>query len=617
MLMSQYILKMVTGLAAWTSSVVLLLLFFSCDYEPHETYVKEIPEPDLSNLSINLSNNSNDTLYLFRKTDLNYHAFLDGRQTYFAYVYLDDFQIETLHNNDTTFTLDAERYEDGQHILKLEIYASAGTGSLGDVAGAEQLVLTREWVAYIDNSIPERVDFSSVGITDGSMMINWTRYPRVNFSAYVLEKQYWNQPYDMYSTCWQKEFTDKDVTSFRDSTYLGGKIRYRIRIRAGDLFGGYTTKQFEYVYDPAVAFEWIDREQVRVTWHKPRIANSFKDYETSFKFSNRTVTASIADTVVILKPEISFGQTASFSLIVHTNGSRCEGGSPVYTSISLGNKFPIFTGTKALYCREIDQYFTREYTGNAYNLVRIDGKTNTVQQTMLLDGEFAVSPNGKYLYITYDNVMRQLDPMTFTVIKTYNLYELSDVYTSLAGNFTVSDNHHISLVTYDANYVIQMPDFKVLYKGPKDYGMGMSPSGNTVVSNGKLWTWNGTALTEKYTFSDSFQPIFKNDETLIKIYYNNKISIQNLSTYQENSIALQPNPDVIVYDPVSDFIGYAQKSSTYSSTTPFHLIDMQATSVRQFTVAQLDNHRGQHIFLINNRILCSLGSSIPLSYYYP
>ena len=598
-------------------SFVLFVLACSCDYEPHETYVKPIPEPDLSNLFIDLSNHPNDTLYLFGKTGFGYNAFLNGRQRYGAYVYMDGFQILTLQSNDTAFTIDASQYEEGRHILTLEIYGSAGTGSLADIAGAEQLILTREWVTYIDNSVPEGVDFTTVGVDDGSMEINWKRYPTFNFSAYVLEKQYWHKGYKVYSTCWKKEFTDKDDTSFTDSTYLGGLVRYKLSVRAGSLYSTAAMEDFEYVYDPALQFEWIDKEQVRVTWRKPDIAIGFNSYEAGLGYSNLTTITSISDTAVIVKPGISFGQSTSFALKVHTNGNPCEGAWPVYVDIKLGNEFAGFTGTKIVYSTETDQYYTREYTDNEYKLIRIDGTRGTVDQTTVMDGEFSLAPNGGYLYITYDNVLRQLDPMTLEVVRSHNLYDLGGAYASIAGNFSVSDNHRISIATYDSNYVVQMPDFKVLYRAKKDFNMGMSASGNSVVSNGKLWTWNGTAYIEKHTFADAFRPTFRDDETLIKTYYGDKISIQDLTTYQERSITLQPNPDVIVYDPVSDLIGYAQESSYYDRTTTFHLIDMHANPVKQFTVAQLDNHRGQHIVLINNRILCSLGSSIPLSYYYP
>lgn len=613
---SQYFINVFTRFVACLPVVSLLLFLFSCDYESHEKYLKKIPEQDLSNLSITLSNTTNDTLYLFGKANLNYSAFLNGRKTYVAYVYMDGVQIQTL-NSGSAFVIDAHIYEIGRHLLKLEIYASAGTGTLGDVVGAEQLKLTKEWVAYLDNSPPEAVDFTSVGISDGSMHIQWKRYPKFNFTAYVVEKQYWNQSYDSYSTCWQKEIPGKDVISLRDSTYLGGKVRYRIRIKAGELFSPYVTKDFEYVYDPVLAFEWVDREQVRVAWHRPLIAHSFKDYEVAFRFSDRKVITSIADTAVVFKPEISFGQIASFSLTVHPKGGRCEGGESLYTRISLGDVFPQFTGSEIAYCRDNDKYYSRKYADNEYYLVRIDGKTGTIEQTMLLDGKFTISPNGKYLYISYDNVLRQLDPLTFAIIKTHNLYELSDVNTSIAGNFTASDNQLISLATYDSNYVVKMPDFEVVYSSAGNHSIGMSPLGNTMVSDGKLWRWTGAAFTATHTFSNSFHPMFKDDNTLIKIYYNSKISIQNLSTFEETSVQLPPNTDVITYDPVSDMIGYTEESSSYASTTPFHLIDMQAGNAKTFTVAQLDNHRGEHIFLINNQILCSRGFSIPLSYYYP
>lgn len=616
--MLHYILKTAIGPSALKpAALLMLMLLLSCEYESHETYFKDIPEPDLSNLSINLSNDTNDTLYLFGKTQLNYSAFLNGRTTYATYVYVDDFHVATLQNNRTSFTLNAEEYEEGQHIIKLEIYASAGTGSLADVAGAEQLILTGQWLAYIDRSPPDNVDFSSVGIEDGRMTVHWTRYQKFNFGAYMLEKQYWNAPYNMYSTCWQKEITDKDLTSLTDSTYLSGKIRYRIRVKAGELFGDYTVKEFEYVYDPALQFEWIDREQVRVTWRKPRIADSFQQYETYLAPTTRNVITSLADTVVVLTPDLAFGQRVSFTLTVKPKGGRCEAWTQAHQHIYMGNDFAPFTGNKISYCKEIDQYFTRQYTGDDYELVRINGSTNKVEDSMLIDGEFSVSQNGKYLYITYDNVLRQLDPMTFSVLKTYNLYELSDVYTTVAANLAVSDNNRLSFATYDSSYVVEMPEFKVLYRAARDYGIGMSPSGNTLVSNGKVWNWDGTAFISKHNFTDAFDAVLKDDETLIKIYYRDKISIQNLSTYQETSIPLQENADVIAYDPESDLIGYAQESSGYDRTTTFHLIDIQARSVKQFPVAQLDNHRGEHIFLINNQILCSQGSSIPLSYYYP
>ncbi len=591
---------------------LIISISFSCDYQPDKEFFKYIPLTELSGVAIDL--NKADTVYVFQSTELSYLAETGQKKIHSVIVYFDSKEVTRFNSAQASFYLSSLNYPDGIYSLKIEIYTSTGSNSLADILGSEQIKLTREWKAFIDRSTPKPVSITSISPNNGTLQLKWLPYNQYNFQSYMVRKYCYVPNFDFYQLCWSIELDEQNTTIFNDVTYMGGKVKYEIMVKGGFQNSEATQQAYEFVYDPELQFEWLNKQQVKFTWKKTPFYENFTGYKfgvfglTNVVFNKETIN----DTTVTFEPDMKFGSTRAADLKVYSQSYDDDNAAKSKTILTFGKIIPSFYSKSIIYNKVLNKYFALQYVQqDDYKLIRIDGTTFNVEAEIPVgrSGGFSISENGEYLYVTSYTNTKRIDPNTFEVLATYDISGYS---------ITVSDNHWISVLGQANNSLIRMSDFTIIKSsaGPQT----LSPSGKFLLSNDKVLEWNGSSFIEKGSLdvTNLYYGIFKGDEKLILVYMN-KIKVVDMNTMiVENEITKGDfYSQTVVYDPISDLIGRFEPIG-YGDTGIYFLYALNSpTPIKTFEIGYTEISRSVYDIILNNNLLCSNGYLVPLSFFYP
>jgi hypothetical protein len=592
----------------------------SCEYENDKTYFKEVSKPSAEGLSLALANTDGDTIGISGPTYLTYVAVTNGGQWRGMSIFLDNTLIAQPPPDG--FNFDPSPYAEGVHQFRLEYHATTGSKSLAGVIGIEEFVLTRNYVLVIDRTPIHTIDITSITAKDGTLVLQWPRYKPYNFRAYVLTKSIYDPVGGGYAYAWSTEIQGKGNTTYNDVTFHGGKALYQLQIKAanGDT-GPASSREYTYDYNPSLTYEWVDKTHAKLTWRKTPFYNNFLVY--NFTFYNHSsielhTLDNVADTSVVVEPQIFFVEKQLAKVEVWSPVAFVANSSMV--TLKLGTEFPSFYDRHIEYSKSLDKYFTiAKDAANNNQLVRINGTTHAIEQTLsLYGGNFALSDNGQYLYIARDNLLRQIDPLNFSTLVTHDLNDIDNTYKGYYDGLQVSDNHFVTLKAGGESLVLKMPAMTVLMRTPDNQRMVISPSGNHLVAANQVWEWNGTQFDAKATLSGTYYgAIFRNDSQILLTEYE-KASVFNLSTLNISStFPISSYGETLVYDKGSDLAGFYNVD--YSSPlVTYRLYDLTTGDLAElFDIGNPQISNGQYVILLNNQLICSTGSILPLSYYYP
>ncbi|MCU7500091.1 MAG: hypothetical protein HF300_12760 [Ignavibacteria bacterium] len=132
--------------------IIAAMLFYSCDdlvYSPKEKNYVNVPVPDVK-MSINLDPVS-DTLYVSGTVDLKYKINISGGTFSKAILYIDAVKVGESTNFEKYPAFHSEKFSNGKHIMRLEVWARTYSGSLADKLGSEFLVCSRSFYIFTDN----------------------------------------------------------------------------------------------------------------------------------------------------------------------------------------------------------------------------------------------------------------------------------------------------------------------------------------------------------------------------------------------------------------------------------------------------------------------------------
>ena len=215
---------------SWLWLLIALLTFTlsSCEYEPKGENFVDVPQKDT--VIIDLEVIPNDSVIIIAEgTSITYNISPSTLLIHEVKTYLNDSLIDYGIGNHVNFYINPDLYTPGSYIMTLKIVTSTGSGSLGDLLGAEVARFEKTWTVYIDSGYPNPVNILSVTNDYGRIKIDWESYSRVNFHYYFLEREVYE-----YGN-WHKRRECKifDSTSYYiDSTCLGGNVRYTITVFA-------------------------------------------------------------------------------------------------------------------------------------------------------------------------------------------------------------------------------------------------------------------------------------------------------------------------------------------------------------------------------------------------
>ena len=247
---------------------VVFAISISCDYQPDGEFSVILPKPDSTGMSIELTNLSTDTLFLFTSAQIYYKSIIGDREVRYFQAFINNESILTQPSESGSFSIYPASYGNGFYTLRIEINASSGTGSLAEARGQELLRVTKTYVLAIDISKPDPVEITSIARVDGTLELVWEKYRKFNFQRYKIFKYCYNQGFHYYEPHWIKEISSKEITSLRDSTFIGGKVMYVVSVIAAQQESDLVEKEFEDPYDLSIAWEWVDKTNIKFIWRK-------------------------------------------------------------------------------------------------------------------------------------------------------------------------------------------------------------------------------------------------------------------------------------------------------------------------------------------------------------
>jgi len=594
-----------------------MMLLIGCDYDPHGENFVTLPAPDSIGLKIELVNVTNDTLYLFGRAELSYKALVAGKEIVRVYAVIGDksFGAEPTAEND--IVVETIYMNDGTYNMNLEIIVSSGTGSLAEIREKESFRITKKYVVVIDNSVPDPVKFTNIQNIDGTMEVAWKKYKKNNFSKYRITKYCYDPFYKYYQIHWIKEVSDKSNTSFRDSTFVGGQVRYSITVDAGPQRSVADEKEYISTYAIDLQWEWVDKTNIKLTWRKTPFYKNLTSYVVKFSASNDLREFAITnakDTVLTFDAQLIYPQVKHIVLIAYP--VRIDTYHPDYiyesNSFYLGAPFPPRTENKLTYNQSREKYFLIL----GARLLRVDGNTNLGEDTVLVNTDrFAISENGQYVYTSKANTLTAYDPLDFSSATIFDLSTRisSDIWNNRT--ISVSNTNKIAVSDVSKSYIIDMNTYTTvqswLHPSSGDNRIWISPGENYMLRQGIIYTWNTNQFVATGTYNKTAlkNVIFKKDEKLILSKYGS-IEIVDLASGTLERTVSTGVVDDLIYDPVTDLLG-GGGIQTSNGPYIYYLYSLTGTEpVKQFEV-------GSGMLLANNSLIHYGGFTIPLSFFYP
>ena len=281
----------------------LILTIFSCEYKFSEENFRDLDPPD-ETPSFDLSlTPEGDTIEVYSNTEFQYNLNTYGRNIKNARFILDNsyWRVESAIGS---FTIIADRYEEGYYTLSLEMQTNSGSGSIADYLGAEDYLIEKHWVLLIDDT-PDLAPTKSI-TEEGFLKITWPKWNEYNFHSYEFHASINDRAFD-------RIIFDIDSVTYIDSLYIGGHAYFEviyISIANGELNQTRVGLSFD-EEAPELQFENIGIDSLRIFWNKSLYKAKYtldKDYSLDSYIIEGTTDTSFIVT------QVEFGKSSSFQL---------------------------------------------------------------------------------------------------------------------------------------------------------------------------------------------------------------------------------------------------------------------------------------------------------------
>lgn len=528
---------------------IVFLLLSACYFEPDGDFFKEIPEKDFSSLAIDL-NNANDTLYISTITNLQYSVsasefvVADVRATVGDKVVLSGG-----YGLSGSFFINPNDFATGTYTLTLLLIVQSGTGSMADRLNAEIVQVWRQFTLVIDSEPPAQRIISKLDTTNGTMVVYWNSYKKWNFQSYTLIKECSKDNY-YYDVCDYITIDDKSDTTWIDSNYVGGFVRYRIDVSAADKT---TRGDFKsYSWFPKTSFEVIDKK-IKFYWQPPRFYANTKAVQLFTPNVNSQIIDQ-NDTSYQIEPIIELGSVYSISIIYQ---SEKDAHSLSFSPLA-------FVGQDYFY--PISQPFLYHPIAKLYyGYSAINGGVTSVLDDRLnfkamvynqgKGNKRRLSLNGQYFITQVFNdavqTFHDTDPTTL---------ELSQGYSGIEGtafDFSVANNGLVACTTSKGNVVFEWASKAQVFSNQVlGTRILISPSGQYLLNDQNIYRYQSGSFQLIGSVSIDFLSLvtFTKDNELAVSYSTGEIKFWNVESLTITKTIQTPivNTWGLSYDTFSD-----------------------------------------------------------------
>ena len=293
------------------SLILLCSVFYACEFDTDEVYVSDIEEvePEFPTVELDLEDS---VVVIYEVTTFHYSVSLEEQIYLGTEIYLNGKLIQQTEGSTGSFTLNLS---DGTYTLQIFIYTTSGSESFRSKLGGEDYVFTKSWKIIAETPEMKGVKFTSVGVVDGQLKLEWERYDSYRFSSYrvIMDKpNAW-----VFQNC-------IDSTSIVDPYFVGGTHTYYLSVERYDRVS-IPCDTFTYTASNPVSYELDDAYQLTLHWPPCNVPANFSSYQlymgvTDWYEGRVFASGELNDTTVT----IPFGlyPDQNFMLVIHSKTKK-------------------------------------------------------------------------------------------------------------------------------------------------------------------------------------------------------------------------------------------------------------------------------------------------------
>lgn len=390
--------------------VILPTIFLSrCAFDSNDEHFNTLAIPDPTTIGVSLNTidlakyNLGDTIDLYGTTSFSFSLIGNHGEIESATVFLSSSGNSWNHlstGRTNSFRIDRSQLSNGTFVLRLDIIARTGSGSLADVVGAEKFNITQKWVVRVDVSPPQQ-PVPTLSVEHGFLTLQWPAYSKPNFQSYVVKRKLASGASQTF------EIKDKQTNRWQDENYTGGHtvpIEYSLSIISE--VGTATSVPIPRIDPIGVIFSFNTLDStVTLQWKPTKFYGTFKDYKFRDGQNGPELT-DINDTTLIYKlSTVRFGGVSNVSLTVRSKSP----GLPEYSNngtCKLGTPLPFTVAGKMMFNFYLNSVVAVD---EDKKLLELDEQLKPVREIAKLESTNMKMPYpGKYVYSYSDNLIYRL-----------------------------------------------------------------------------------------------------------------------------------------------------------------------------------------------------------------
>jgi hypothetical protein len=199
---------------------ILLLLIYSCEYEPKEIFssgvTKESKPPTIQNIKLDLEE---DTIFVYFDHTFDFKFESSNQPVEWVRIVIDTIQESIIHSDSGSFSLHRQKLKEGLHTLRLEVFSSSGTGSISDQLGMEGFLFFKEWTISAE---PIRDNRLAYDIKNGFLKLRWDEMKSKSLKQFIISRQAASSLETTF------EISKTNQTEYIDSVYIGEGADYTV-----------------------------------------------------------------------------------------------------------------------------------------------------------------------------------------------------------------------------------------------------------------------------------------------------------------------------------------------------------------------------------------------------
>ncbi|MGE5447258.1 MAG: hypothetical protein ACM3PR_02775 [Bacteroidales bacterium] len=244
-------------------SILFIGIISSCVFSPDKENFVELDQsikiPEIYSTTLDLNS---DTLYVWKYTQFNFD-FRTSQQSIRSVSLIYGRDTLNFASSSGSFDVNPETFPEGTSQVEIMVYAGSGTGSMADILGLEGIEFKRKWVLIVEKVKPPVINITST-IENGFLKFSWNKMDKEYIKSFKISIQN-----DGVSDSYSHEFTDKNITSYVDSFYVGGKITFNLWVDYETSQGYISTAIKNYAYDYPIALTFKENlENLTISWTK-------------------------------------------------------------------------------------------------------------------------------------------------------------------------------------------------------------------------------------------------------------------------------------------------------------------------------------------------------------